>query len=117
MAGAAGSLYAHYIRIVDPDIFVFLYTVTMVIMVITGGKGRCRSHCRRPHLRFVPVVGRSFASPEVQWILYGGLMILVVFLLPRASRRRCGDWRRPGWRLGKSNLDVLPDASQAGGRG
>ncbi len=39
MAGMAGSLYAHYIRIVDPDIFLFIYTVTMVIMVITGGKG------------------------------------------------------------------------------
>ena len=39
MAGMAGALYAHYIRIVDPDIFLFIYTVTMVIMVITGGKG------------------------------------------------------------------------------
>ena len=35
---SAGALYAHYIRIVDPDIFLFIYTVTMVIMVITGGK-------------------------------------------------------------------------------
>jgi branched-chain amino acid transport system permease protein len=26
MAGAAGALYAHYIRIVDPDIFLFIYT-------------------------------------------------------------------------------------------
>ena len=39
MAGAAGALYAHYIRIVDPDMFLFIYTVTMVIMVVTGGKG------------------------------------------------------------------------------
>ena len=39
IAGAAGSLYAHYLRIIDPDIFLFIYTVTMVIMVITGGKG------------------------------------------------------------------------------
>ena len=39
MAGAAGALYAHYVRIVDPDIFLFIYTVTMVIMVVTGGKG------------------------------------------------------------------------------
>ena len=39
MAGAAGGLYAHYVRIVDPDVFLFIYTVTMVIMVITGGKG------------------------------------------------------------------------------
>ena len=39
IAGAAGVLYAHYVRIVDPDVFLFIYTVTMAIMVITGGKG------------------------------------------------------------------------------
>src|SRR3972149_1425415 len=39
MAGPAGTLYAHYVRIVDPDVFLFIYTVTMVIMVVTGGKG------------------------------------------------------------------------------
>ena len=39
IAGAAGALYAHYVRIVDPDVFLFIYTVTMVIMVVTGGKG------------------------------------------------------------------------------
>jgi branched-chain amino acid transport system permease protein len=53
MAGMAGALYTHYIRIVDPDIFLFIYTVTMVIMVITGGKGtlagplRYSDSCRR----------------------------------------------------------------------
>jgi hypothetical protein len=26
---------------------------------------------------------RSFAAPAVQWILYGGLTILIVFVLPR----------------------------------
>jgi branched-chain amino acid transport system permease protein len=26
---------------------------------------------------------RPFAAPAVQWILYGGLTILVVFVLPR----------------------------------
>ena len=39
LAGAAGSLYAHYIKVIDPDIFAFMYTVTMIIMVIVGGKG------------------------------------------------------------------------------
>jgi len=85
MAGAAGALYAHYIRIVDPDVFLFIYTVTMVIMVITGGKGTLAG----------PVVGglifglmpetlRAFAiPPELQWIAYGVLMVLVVFFLPR----------------------------------
>ncbi len=84
MAGAGGALYAHYIRIVDPDIFSFIYTVTMVIMVVTGGKGTLAG----------PVVGgvifgllpealRDVARPEVQWIVYGVAMVALVFFLPR----------------------------------
>jgi branched-chain amino acid transport system permease protein len=85
MAGAAGALYAHYVRIVDPDVFLFIYTVTMVIMVVTGGKGTLAG----------PVVGglifgllpeglRAAAiAPEAQWIVYGVLMVLVVYFLPR----------------------------------
>lgn len=84
IAGAAGSLFAHYVRIVDPDVFLFIYTVTMVIMVITGGKGTL----------WGPVVGglifgllpnmlRGSAPPEAQWIVYGLAMILLVMFLPR----------------------------------
>ncbi len=99
MAGAAGVLYAHYVRIVDPDVFLFIYTVTMAIMVITGGKGTLAG----------PVVGglifgllpeglRALAiRPETQWIVYGVLMVLVVYFLPqgivpalRALRLRAG---------------------------
>jgi len=84
MAGAAGALYAHYVRIVDPDVFLFIYTVTMVIMVVTGGKGTLAG----------PIVGgllfgllpeglRALAiKPELQWIVYGVLMVLVVYFLP-----------------------------------
>jgi branched-chain amino acid transport system permease protein len=32
---------------------------------------------------FVPVVARSFAAPEIQWVLYGLFMILIVFVLPQ----------------------------------
>ena len=84
MAGAAGALYAHYVRIVDPDVFLFIYTVTMVIMVITGGKGTLMG----------PIVGgllfgllpeglrAAEIKPELQWIVYGVLMVLVVYFLP-----------------------------------
>jgi branched-chain amino acid transport system permease protein len=123
LAGAAGSLYAHYIKIVDPDIFLFIYTVTMVIMVITGGKGTLAGPIVGGLIfGFMPVVVRSFAPPEVQWILYGTLMILIVFLLPqgitpaverfvaaRIARRENGDEN--------SHLEALPDASRAGGTG
>jgi branched-chain amino acid transport system permease protein len=84
IAGAAGALYAHCVRIVDPDVFLFIYTVTMVIMVVSGGKGTLAG----------PVVGglifglmpqllRGTAPPEVQWIIYGVGIILIVFFLPR----------------------------------
>ena len=84
MAGAAGSLYAHYLKIIDPDIFLFIYTVTMVIMVITGGKGTLAGPIVGGIIfGFLPVILRPFAAPAVQSILYGGLMIAIVFVLPQ----------------------------------
>jgi branched-chain amino acid transport system permease protein len=84
IAGAAGAIYAHYVRIVDPDVFLFIYTVTMVIMVITGGKGTLEGPIVGGLIfGLLPEVLRAAAiKPELQWILYGVLMVLVVFLLP-----------------------------------
>jgi branched-chain amino acid transport system permease protein len=100
MAGMAGALYAHYIRIVDPDIFLFIYTVTMVIMVITGGKGTLAGPLVGGALfGFLPEVLRAMAiEPEMQWIIYGVLMVLVVYFLPQgivpAIERYHARWRR-----------------------
>ncbi len=95
MAGAAGGLYTHYVRIVDPDVFLFIYTVTMVIMVITGGKGTLAG----------PVVGglifgilpellRGMAAPEIQWIIYGVIMVLIVYFLPEGIVPAVTGWLR-----------------------
>jgi branched-chain amino acid transport system permease protein len=84
MAGVGGSLYAHYTRFVSPEVFLFSYTVTMVIMVIAGGQGTLAG----------PVVGALLftALPEAlreaiawQWqmLAYGVVLILCVFFLPR----------------------------------
>ncbi len=84
IAGIAGALYTHYIRIVDPNIFLFIYKVTMVIMVITGGKGTLAGPIVGGMIfGFVPEVLRGMEiSPEGQWIVYGVLMIAVVYFLP-----------------------------------
>lgn len=83
IAGAAGSLYAHYIRIIDPDIFLFIYTVTMIIMIVTGGKGTLSGPLVGGAIfGVIPPVLREFAKPEVQWIIYGLLMIGVVSFMP-----------------------------------
>jgi branched-chain amino acid transport system permease protein len=83
MAGAAGGLYAHYIKIVDPDVFLFIYTVTMVIMVVTGGKGTLAGPVVGALIfGILPEILREVAGPEVQWIIYGMIMVLIVFFLP-----------------------------------
>jgi branched-chain amino acid transport system permease protein len=75
-------------------VFLFIYTVTMVIMVITGGKGTLAG----------PVVGgiifgllpetlRSLhIGPEIQWVIYGVLMVLVVYFLPTGIVPALSGW-------------------------
>jgi len=96
MAGAAGGLYTHYIRIVDPDIFLFIYTVTMVIMVVSGGKGTLAGPVVGGLIfGILPEVLREFTSPEVQWMIYGAFMIIVVFFLPKGIVPAFQTWWRP----------------------
>ncbi len=115
MAGAAGALYAHYVRIVDPDIFLFIYTVTMVIMVVTGGKGTLAG----------PVVGGLIfgllpetlrameIKPEVQWVVYGVLMILVVYFLPAGIVPALRDWwQRWQPERGSTAVAAAPEAGK-----
>jgi branched-chain amino acid transport system permease protein len=99
MAGAAGALYAHYVRIVDPDVFLFIYTVTMVIMVVAGGKGTLAGPIVGGLIfGLLPEVLRWAAiKPEVQWVVYGVLMILVVTFLPDGIVPALrGWWQRRG---------------------
>ena len=111
MAGAAGALYAHYVRIVDPDIFLFIYTVTMVIMVVTGGKGTLAGPIVGGVIfGLLPEVLRAAAiKPEVQWVIYGVLMILIVYFLPEGIVPAVRTW----WRgrqedAGASHLEIKP---------
>ena len=84
MAGLGGGLYAHYTRFVSPEVFMFTYTVTMVTMVIAGGKGTLLG----------PVVGaviftalpealRALTSWQWQMALYGMLLVAVLFFMPQ----------------------------------
>jgi len=115
MAGAAGVLYTHYIRIVDPDIFLFVYTVTMVIMVVTGGKGTLAGPIVGGFIfGLIPEVLRGMAiKPEVQWIVYGVVMVLVVYFLPMGIVPALRNW----WtarRAGSGSTTPRPQLGRAG---
>lgn len=98
MAGAAGSLYAHYLRIIDPDVFLFSTTVTMVIMVVGGGKGTLLGPVVGGLIfGLLPVALRPVMVPEAQWMVFGLVLIVIQFVMPRgivpglvrlAARRR-----------------------------
>jgi len=58
--------------------------VTMVIMVITGGKGSLAGPVVGGMIfGLLPVFLRPIMAPEAQWIAYGGVLIVILFVLPR----------------------------------
>jgi len=83
MAGFGGGLYAHYTRFVSPEVFLFTYTVTMVIMVVAGGKGTLAGPIVGAVLFTVlPEALRAATSWQWQMLLYGILLVGVLFFMP-----------------------------------
>ena len=92
MAGLGGSLSAHYTRFVSPEVFLFTYTVTMVIMVVAGGKGTLAGPLVGAVLfTALPEALRAAASWQWQMLAYGVVLVLLVFLLPRGIVPRLGE--------------------------
>jgi len=84
MAGLAGGLYAHYTRFVSPEVFLFTYTVTMVIMVVAGGKGTLAGPLIGALLfTALPEALREATSWQWQMLAYGVILVLLLFFLPR----------------------------------
>jgi branched-chain amino acid transport system permease protein len=84
MAGLGGGLYAHYTRFVSPEVFLFSYTVTMVIMVVAGGKGTLAGPIVGAVIFTVlPEALRAITSWQWQMLLYGILLIAVLYFMPR----------------------------------
>lgn len=80
-AGAAGSLYAHYTRIIAPEMFHLFETVTSLLMVVSGGLGSIGG---------VVVTSIFFTlAPELmrelhdyRMVAYGALLVIVMIFLP-----------------------------------
>lgn len=99
LAGGVGALFVFYLTIVDPSVFDFYYTETMLIMVIIGGPGS-----------FWGVLGSTAVlaalpdllrfTTDLRMVLYGLILIAVMLLFPGGvggwlHRRRLARWRRP----------------------
>jgi branched-chain amino acid transport system permease protein len=82
IGGLAGGFYAHYISYVGPEVFGFSFMITMIIMVLAGGKGTLAG----------PIVGavivvfleeylRDFK--DLRFSIFGLIVIAIVIFLPR----------------------------------
>jgi len=82
LAGAAGGFYAHYITFLSPELFGFQNTVTMAVMVVTGGQGMVLGPAVGSLVfTFVPELLRMAAFYRM--LLYGIILLLVVMYMPR----------------------------------
>ncbi len=99
LAGMIGGLFVFYLTIIDPSIFDFYYTETMLIMVIIGGPGSFWCVLLSSAvLTVVPDLLRF--TTDLRMVLYGVVLIAAMLLFPGGlggwlDRRRVARWRLP----------------------
>lgn len=82
LAGAAGSLYAHYVGFVSPDLFNFSYVTIMLIMVILGGKGTLLGPALGAVVfTFLPELLRE--ASHWRMVIFATILILATLFMPR----------------------------------
>ncbi len=82
LAGGAGSLYAHYVGFVSPDLFNFSYVTIMLIMVILGGKGTLIGPALGAVIfTFLPELLRE--ASHWRMIIFALILIVTTLFMPR----------------------------------
>jgi branched-chain amino acid transport system permease protein len=82
LAGAAGSLYAHYVGFVSPDLFNFSYVTIMLIMVILGGKGTLAGPALGAVIfTFLPELLRE--ASHWRMIVFATILIIATLFMPK----------------------------------
>lgn len=80
--GLGGSLYAHYETVVSPLVFQMYYSNTILIIVLGGGVGRLGGAVIGSFV-FVALTEALRVAPELRMILYGAVLLVLVFLFPQ----------------------------------
>jgi branched-chain amino acid transport system permease protein len=82
LTGMAGAFYAHYISFVGPEVFGFPFMLSMIIMVLVGGKGTLLG----------PLLGALLVTFLEEWLreakelrlsIFGATVMAVVLFMPR----------------------------------
>jgi branched-chain amino acid transport system permease protein len=109
LSGIVGGLFVFYLTIIDPSIFDFYYTETMLISVVIGGPGSFWGVLAASAVMAVLPDLLRFTT-DLRMVLYGVALIAAMLLFPGGIggwlyRRRIARWRRP-------KTQVPPQAQQ-----
>jgi branched-chain amino acid transport system permease protein len=99
LSGIVGGLFVFYLTIVDPSIFDFYYTETMLISVVIGGPGSFWGVLAASAVMTVLPDLLRFTT-DLRMVLYGIALIAAILIFPGGIggwfyRRRLARWRRP----------------------
>ena len=99
LAGIVGGLFVFYLTIIDPSIFDFYYTETMLISVVIGGPGSFWGVLASSAVLVVLPDMLRFTT-DLRMVLYGVALIVAMLIFPGGVggwlyRRRVARWRRP----------------------
>jgi branched-chain amino acid transport system permease protein len=89
LAGLAGACYAHYLSFIDPGIFGFSISESLLVMVILGGAGTLWGPVAGAVV-FTLLPEALSMAPEVKSLLYGVLLLLIVLFMPQGMARWFG---------------------------
>ena len=110
LAGIAGALFVFYLTIVDPSVFDFYYTETMLIMVIIGGPGSFWGVLvSTAILAALPDMLRF--TTDLRMVLYGVILVVAMLLFPGGiggwlHKRRLTRWKAAGGSTAESPLQA-----------
>lgn len=93
-AGLAGSFWAHYVLFVSPDLLGFSFTISMLLMLIIGGRGTMAG----PILGAVifTIVPEYLRVAEIYRLsIFGLLLVVATLFIPRGLASLFGAPRRP----------------------
>jgi branched-chain amino acid transport system permease protein len=98
MTGIVGGFFVFYLTIVDPSMFDFYYTETMLIMVILGGAGSFWGVLFSSAILTVLPDMLRFTT-DLRMVLYGVILIVAMLIFPGGiggwfERRRIARWRK-----------------------
>lgn len=98
-AGLAGSLHAHYVSVVSPELATFAYMTALVAMVVVGGRATLAGPLLGAALFiFMPEYLRLTRAYRDSAI--GLALMLIVRFLPEGVAGAAGAWRRRAARAG-----------------